>query len=194
MISLVVGLGNIGEEYQGTRHNVGFDVLNEICRRWKLAPREGDGDFFLVEKEIGDRIVRLIWPTTFMNNSGLAVVQAVQQFGVTADDVLIVCDEYQLPLGTMRFRRGGSDGGHKGLSSVIFEMETDAIARLRLGIGPLPADSDAVAFVLGRFTEAELKITQKVLEKGADGVLYSLHNRFEEAMTVYNRNPAPDEA
>ncbi len=194
MISLVVGLGNIGEKYKDTRHNIGFDVLNEISQRWKLAPRAGDGDYYLLEKDLAGKTVRLIWPTTFMNNSGLAVKQAAERFGINPDEMLIVCDEYQLPLGTLRFRRGGSDGGHNGLADVIERMETEDIPRLRLGIGPLPPDTDAVSFVLGRFDETERKITQKVLEKGASAVLYSLNNRFEEAMTIYNRNPAPDDA
>ncbi|MBN2227549.1 MAG: aminoacyl-tRNA hydrolase [candidate division Zixibacteria bacterium] len=194
MILLVVGLGNIGEKYRHTRHNVGFNVLNAISQHWKLTPRAGRGDFYLLEKELNRKMVRLIWPTTNMNNSGIAVAQAAEQFEVVPEDILIVCDEYQLPLGILRFRKGGSDGGHNGLASVIEQMETDAIPRLRLGIGPLPPDTDAVSFVLSCFAEDERKITQKVLEKGASAVLYSLNKSLEEAMTLYNRNPAPDNA
>jgi PTH1 family peptidyl-tRNA hydrolase len=192
-VSLVVGLGNIGQKYAETRHNLGFKVLNIISEQWKVRPRPGPGDFYILDKKVTDRTVRLIWPTTYMNNSGRAVFQAVELYDVPMDEILVVYDDYNLPLGNLRFRPSGSDGGHNGMASIIFHLATENVARLRLGIGPVPDGVDPVDFVLGRFDSGEVEKAEKMLEKSAQAVLYSLNNRLEEAMTIYNINPAPDD-
>ncbi|UCD17021.1 MAG: aminoacyl-tRNA hydrolase [Candidatus Zixiibacteriota bacterium] len=193
MISLVVGLGNIGEKYAGSRHNLGFDLLTAVCEKWGQVPCPGDGDYYIVEKEMDDRPVRLIWPTTYMNNSGVAVSQAIKRYRIPHEEVLIAYDDFNLSLGLIRIRRSGSDGGHNGMSSIIYHLETEAIPRLRMGIGPIPNAMDPVDFVLERFTERELKIKQKMLEISTDAILYSLKNRLDEAMTLYNKYPAPED-
>lgn len=193
MISLVIGLGNIGVKYAGTRHNMGFEVLNIAAGKIGIAPSAGDGDYFVGEKEYGGRMVRFIWPTTFMNNSGAAVKQAVEKYDVPLDEILVVYDDCYLPLGTIRIRRQGSDGGHNGMESVIYHLESEEIIRLRVGIGPLPEEIDLIEFVLGRFSEKEAEIKEKVLGKSAEAVLYLLSHSPEEAMSQYNRNPAPEE-
>ncbi len=191
-VSLVVGLGNIGQKYAETRHNLGFKVLTKISDKWKIRPRPGPGDFYLLEKKLGDKTARLIWPTTYMNNSGRAVAQAVEKYDVPLEKILIVYDDYALPLGKLRVRMAGTDGGHNGIASIIYHLATENIPRLRLGIGPVPEAVDPVDFVLGSFDSEDAEKVEKMLEKSAEAVLYSLTNRLEEAMTIYNNNPAPE--
>ena len=192
MISAIIGLGNIGKKYTGTRHNLGFEVINLIARKWEIEPQAGDGDYYYAPKEYDNRIIRLFWPTTYMNNSGVAVKQILDGFGLSPENLLVVYDDINLPLGKLRIRMTGSDGGHNGMSSVIYNLETEGILRLRLGIGTLPEGVDQVDYVLGKFSPDEAEILNKMLEKGAEAVLYLLRNRPEEAMNLYNRNPAPN--
>jgi len=192
MISAIIGLGNIGKKYAGTRHNLGFEVINLIARKWGIEPKAGEDDYYYAVKEDDNRIIRLFWPTTYMNNSGTAVKQILDKFGLSCENLLVVYDDINLPLGKMRIRKTGSDGGHNGMSSVIYDLGTEDILRLRLGIGPLPDGADQVDFVLGKFNSDEVEKFNKMLEKGAKAVLYLLRNRPEEAMNLYNRNPAPN--
>jgi len=194
MISLIIGLGNIGEKYVGTRHNLGFEVLDRIFAKWRLKKREISPFYVSASKKIEDRTVRLIWPTTYMNNSGVAVSQAMADFDVKPEEILVIVDDYNLPLGKMRIRTKGSDGGHNGLESIIEHLGSNEFLRFRLGIGPISGNTDIIEFVLGRFSGEELEKRNKMLGKAAEGVLYSLNHRPEEAMTIYNVNPAPDEA
>ena len=193
IISTVIGLGNIGHKYAGSRHNLGFEVINRIAAGWDMKPDPGDGEYYVVEKRSVHGPVRLIWPTTYMNNSGRAVARVMEKYAPDPSALLVVFDDLALPLGTLRLRLKGSDGGHNGMASVIYQLGTDEIPRLRLGIGPLPPEADQVSFVLGRFNEKEDEKAQKMLEKAAMAVLYSVEHRLEEAMNLYNYNPAPDD-
>jgi len=194
MVSMIIGLGNIGEKYAGSRHNLGFMVLDRIFEKWHPGDKKRAPDYEYAEKSIGGRVVRLFWPTTYMNNSGLAVSRALLDFGLELKDILVVVDDYNLPLGKIRVRIKGSDGGHNGLESIINHFETGDFMRLRLGIGPIPENNDTIKFVLGRFFDEELENRNKMLGKAVEAVLYSLNHRPEEVMTKYNSNPAPDEA
>jgi PTH1 family peptidyl-tRNA hydrolase len=192
MISLIIGLGNIGIRYAETRHNIGFDLLDLLSLKWKFRQKDGPGDYYFGEKEIDGRMIRFIWPTSLMNNSGIAALQAMAKYNLTPADILVIYDDFNLPLGKMRIRASGSDGGHNGMESIIFHLRTEEILRLRLGTGPLPENMDPTEFVLGRFSDDEVEIRNKMLEKGAEAVLYLLSYRPEEAMTRYNQDPAPD--
>ncbi|MFH2035406.1 MAG: aminoacyl-tRNA hydrolase [Candidatus Zixiibacteriota bacterium] len=192
MISLIVGLGNAGIRYAETRHNLGYDLLDRISLKLKMRQRSGRGDYNYAEKEIDGRMVRLVWPTTFMNNSGLAVMQTMAAYNVPLEEILIIYDDYNIPLGSVRIRMNGSDGGHNGMESVITHMDSEEITRLRLGIGPVPDEIDPVQFVLGRFLPEEVEIKEKMLGKAGEAVLYLIKNRPEEAMSIYNHNPASD--
>lgn len=194
MISLIIGLGNIGEKYAETRHNLGFDVLNLIFDRWRLRRRREKPLYFWAEKEYQGRKIRLVWPTTYMNNSGAAVSQALADFGLNLDEILVVVDDYNLPLGKVRIRKKGSDGGHNGLESIISHLQSRDFMRIRLGIGPIPENVGSIEFVLERFSGDQLEKRKKMLDKGADAVLYSLTHRPEEAMGIYNSDPAPEES
>jgi len=203
--SLLIGLGNIGRKYENTRHNLGFELLNLLAKGWEISPRPGKGDYYYAEKSIEERVVRLIWPTTYMNNSGLAVAQALEHCvsnGLSVNDLLILYDDFNLPLGKIRIRTAGADGGHNGVASIIYHLGRQDILRLRMGIGPIPPEADPIAFVLGQFGHEELKIKNKMLEKACEAVLYLLANNAEKAMSLYNQsgddqtennNPASDE-
>jgi len=193
MIKAVIGLGNIGQKYAGTRHNLGFELLNAITYRWNVKPAPGKGNYFYAQHHFADRVVTLIWPTTYMNNSGIAVRQVDESLELAPEEILVVYDDLSLPLGKIRIRTGGSSGGHNGIGSVIEHLETEEIPRIRLGMGPLPEGADQVNFVLGKFSEEEQRIADKMIGQAADAVLYSIEHGLEEAMTKYNNNPAPEE-
>ncbi len=192
MISTFIGLGNIGDKYTGTRHNLGFELLNQICRKWAIKPLAGSGNYYLAEYRFEETDIRLIWPTTYMNNSGLAVKQILEKYDLSPENIIVLCDDINLPLGTIRIRTGGSDGGHNGLGSIIYSLETDKFPRLRMGVGPLPEKTDQIEFVLGQFGDKEQEIVKKMLVESGEAVVYLVKNRLEKAMSEYNMNPAPD--
>jgi peptidyl-tRNA hydrolase, PTH1 family len=193
MVSLIIGLGNMGEKYSHTRHNLGFDLLAILCEKWQIRPQLGSGDYFFAEKNSEAGLIRLVWPTTFMNNSGLAVAQAMERFQLSPKDLLVIYDDFNIPLGRLRIRQGGSDGGHNGIASIISHLGTEDILRLRMGIGPVPAGTDPMTFVLSHFREDELEIRNKMLVKAGESVLYLLTHGTEKAMSIFNQNPAPDD-
>jgi peptidyl-tRNA hydrolase, PTH1 family len=187
-LKLVVGLGNPGSEYARTRHNVGFDVVEEVARRhgvtlkttakWKARTAKigalGDG-------------VLLAEPTTFMNLSGWAVREIAAFHKLSPSDLLIVVDDADLPLGRLRIRSGGSAGGHNGLKSVIQELATDEFPRLRIGVGR--QGGELRSHVLGRFSSEEQPYIDAALKRAADAAeLFGTEN----ILTVMNRfNPVP---
>ncbi len=191
-ISTFIGLGNIGEKYSKTRHNLGFDVLNLLAPKLNIKPTAGSGNYYIAEYRFDDTDIRLIWPTTYMNNSGLAVKQILEKFDLSPENIIVICDDINLPLGTIRIRTGGSDGGHNGLGSIIYHLETDKFPRLRMGVGPLPEKTDQIEFVLGQFDDKEQENVKKMLVKSGEAVVYLVKNRLEKAMSEYNMNPAPD--
>ena len=202
MISTIIGLGNIGKKYEGTRHNLGFELLNLAAEKWGLKASPADGDYYLAEKELEGRIIRLVWPTTYMNNSGLAVAQVLGKYQLSPNELLVCYDDFNISLGTLRIRLRGSDGGHNGIESIIYHIGTEEVPRLRMGVGPIPAEIDPISFVLNRFPDNEMDIVNKMLVNAGGAVLYSLNNSAEKAMSLYNRSvetpanvdPAPDDA
>jgi len=193
MISLIIGLGNIGSKYTPTRHNLGFELLNRLATRFGVASREYFDNYHEAAVDSDGRTIRLLWPTTYVNKSGLAAADSLATNGLSPADIIVVYDDFELPLGRLRIRTTGSAGGHRGMASIIDHLGTDEILRLRMGIGPIPPGLDPVAFVLGKFAEEEIKIKNKVLEKSVEAVLYLLVHPPERAMDIYNRDPAPDE-
>jgi len=117
---MIVGLGNVGREYEATRHNVGFMVVDLLASNAKKVFQPAKGEYFLTEFRHAGEDVMLLKPTTFMNNSGVAVKDAVEKFGIGLGDLLVVYDDFNIPLGQLRLRKGGSDGGHNGVYSIIY--------------------------------------------------------------------------
>jgi PTH1 family peptidyl-tRNA hydrolase len=181
----IFGLGNPGKKYQETRHNIGFIVVDYIALNAGIPFKYGKGDYYFAETTISGEKVILAKPATYMNLSGVAVRQLYSYFKLSVEDLLIVYDDFQLPLGTVRFRKSGSDGGHKGIKSIIETSGTLAINRLRIGIGdPLYG---AVDHVLSPFSRAEQKILAELLPIISDGILCWITQGVEKAMALYNR-------
>ena len=182
MRKLVVGLGNPGRRYEETRHNVGFEVVDRLAAGASYA-RKFEG--LLAEAEIDFRRTLLLKPETFMNLSGRSVRQAVQFYKVELPDLLIVCDDLSLPLGKLRLKPGGSDGGQKGLRDIAAHLGTQEFSRLRLGIGergPLEASD----FVLSRFKPAERPLIDEALIAATQAVAVWLSQGIGPAMNRFN--------
>jgi peptidyl-tRNA hydrolase, PTH1 family len=175
-LMLLAGLGNPGDRYAGTRHNVGFLVLDRLAANagasFRAQPRlQGD----LADVGSGDQRLRLLKPTTFMNNSGQSVRASLDWFGWGPEQLLVIVDDMDLPLGRLRLRASGSAGGHNGLRSIIQHLGSDAFPRLRIGIGapgasPVERRERTVGHVLGRFAEAERPLLEQVLQEVVDGI------------------------
>jgi PTH1 family peptidyl-tRNA hydrolase len=191
MISLVLGLGNIGEKYAGTRHNVGFEVLYRVEKTLKVKPKRSTRDYDWAVAKQDDRKIILARPKTYMNLSGIAAEALLQRNDLSPSEMLVVVDDFALPLGTLRFRLKGSDGGHNGLASLIETLGTEQFPRLRLGIGPLPEGvEESAEFVLSPFEKDEEEPARKMIETAAEAVVFAIDNRLELAMSRYNSSPA----
>jgi PTH1 family peptidyl-tRNA hydrolase len=185
-VKLVVGLGNPGRKYQGTRHNVGFAVLNELAQRHHAARPKTNFQGEITEAEITSQKILLLWPHTFMNLSGTSVLAARDFYKVDNPDLLIVCDDFNLPLAKLRFRSEGSSGGQKGLADVIHRLDSENIPRLRIGVGPVPPNWDPADFVLSRFTTEDLPLIELTLTRAADAIEDWVASGIENCMNKYN--------
>ena len=187
-MKLIVGLGNPGQQYSETRHNVGYDVTTELAVRWSAAKSQVKFQAEIQESFQNAAKVLLVRPLTYMNNSGQSVVQLVRYFQVVPDDVLVICDDMNLPLGKLRWRGSGSAGGQKGLADILQKLATDSIPRLRLGIGRPPGQQDPAAFVLQRFRSTEKPLAELLIKKAADSVEFWLSSGLASVMNRYNRD------
>lgn len=183
---LLVGLGNIGNEYKKTRHNVGFEVIDEFAGKFSCNWEAGKGDYYFSKGMYKDKDFVLLKPTTYMNNSGLAVAHALQLYQVDLSNLLIICDDYNLPLGKIRLRPKGSDGGHNGLSSIIYHLMSEDFPRLRIGIGNNFAQGGLVSFVLSNFNDDEKMTINDTIKKSSDAVLSFINNGIQKTMTMFN--------
>lgn len=182
---LIVGLGNPGNEYALTRHNVGFQLLDYLCNKVN-AQWVSDRFGMRTDLKIKGRSLVLIKPDTYMNLSGKAVLFWMQKLKLHPEQVLIILDELHLPFGKMRMRKEGSDGGHNGLKSIEEHLQSRAYPRLRIGIGkdfPKGRQSD---YVLGTWTKDELRELEKVFALGAEGILEFALAGIERAMNKVN--------
>jgi PTH1 family peptidyl-tRNA hydrolase len=187
MLSLVVGLGNPGERYENTRHNLGYRVVDSLANRRKQSFKPGKGEYLFcdVQKE-GEKRALLIKPLTYMNASGRAVTDALDHYKLSRENLLVLCDDANLPLGKIRIRDKGSDGGHKGLRSIIYHLNSISFARLRMGIGESPADMDLEDFVLREFDSEEKEAVEKMIERACAAVEYALTWGLEYAASQFN--------
>ena len=186
-MKLVVGLGNPGAKYQHTRHNVGFDVVACLARRQAVALKKGW--FFpgqRVETVCGGEATQLLLPTTFMNRSGEAVWKAIRRGKIAVENVVVVFDDVELELGALKVRKRGSAGTHNGMRSVIDWLQSEEVARVRVGVGPRPREQQMIDFVLGRFgADEDLKV-EKVVERAADAVESLFSAGAEKTMSRFN--------
>ena len=188
-MKLVVGLGNPGKEYERSRHNIGFMVVEELVRRHggKLKKM-----FWFPARQakcrIGECEIRLIEPTTYMNRSGQAVWGAMKKWGVNPVDTVVIYDDVDLELGSLRVRGKGSGGSHNGMKSVLEWLQTKAFPRVRVGIGPKPEGMDMIEFVLGDFPDEDSLGLEKVVERAADAVESIFSIGTERTMNTFNRS------
>jgi peptidyl-tRNA hydrolase, PTH1 family len=189
-ISLIVGLGNPGAKYAHTRHNIGFDLIDRLAQRWHISLTEqrrfqgeaGEG------MAAGQRM-RLLKPSTFMNKSGQSVRAVLDWYKLLPQQVLVLYDDMDLPVGKLRIRLSGSAGGHNGMRSLIAHLGTQDFPRLRVGISKAAEAGvvkDTISHVLGKFAPEELRILPEVLDMAADAVELALRQGTEKSMSLYN--------
>ena len=185
-MKLIAGLGNPGRAYEGTRHNVGFDLLEVLGRRAGSPPRRARFQGEFAQVTLRGTPVLLLWPLTWMNLSGASVLAARDFYKIDDRDIHVLCDDFQLPTDTIRIRTGGSSGGQKGLADIIARLGTTSVPRLRIGVGPLPPGWKSADFVLGRFSKTERPAIDVLLERAADAVEEWTGAGIEAAMNRYN--------
>jgi len=186
-VKLIVGLGNPGKEYELTRHNVGFRVVDLLARRWRIEMRTEKFHAWFGRGMIREDQAVLLKPTTFMNRSGRAVLAAVRFYQLEAPDLVTILDDVALELGRLRMRRQGSAGGHNGLTDVITRLGSSAFCRLRVGIGgPV---GDPTQYVLSRFGPDEEEQVEEALARAADAIECWVAEGPQSAMNAFNAQP-----
>ena len=205
-VSLIVGLGNPGDRYAGTRHNVGFQTADRLLKgaggrsgagpprqgaeppRWEASPV---GEGAAAKATLGGRDVWLAKPHTYMNESGRMAAALARYFKILPADVLVISDDLDLPLGRLRIRLKGSSGGQRGLDSVLTHLGSTDVPRLRLGVGPKPGNMDAAAFVLSRFAASEAEPVEAMVARAAEAAEACVARGVAAAMNDFNAAGSP---
>ena len=183
---LIVGLGNPGLQYRSTRHNVGFECIDSMARKWDISKRERRAKVVMSQGQRAGQELVLAKSRTFMNNSGEGVSYLLTRFAASVDDLIVICDDMELPLGRLRIRGSGSDGGHKGVRSIISSLRTQTFPRIRLGIGHPLEGEDSVDYVLGRFSHEHAIVVAQAVESVADAVECWLEEGIDVTMNRFN--------
>lgn len=185
-MKLVVGLGNPGRKYQGTRHNIGYIVVGELGRQFATAGVKAKFQAETAEAELGGQKALLVTPTTYMNLSGASVLAARDFYKVAPEDILVVCDDMNLPLAKLRARAGGSAGGQKGLEDIIRRLGTEDFPRLRIGIGAAPENWNWADYVLSKFGKDEIPLMEQAVARAVEAVVVWARDGVEACMNQYN--------
>ena len=191
-IRLIAGLGNPGPEYAATRHNIGFIVVDQLAAQfgsaWEKSVPQAREDALLARCGA----VLLVKPLSFMNRSGYPVFAVAQFYKIEPREILVVLDDFALPLGRLRLRAAGGPGGHNGLESVIVQFGTEGIPRLRIGIGAAPREG-SVDHVLGRFFDEEKPTVRSTIDRAVEALKYTIDNGLVSAMNTFNPESIRDE-
>jgi PTH1 family peptidyl-tRNA hydrolase len=182
-IRLVAGLGNPGPEYQLTRHNIGFLVVDLLAAQ-SGSTWETSSKWDALSAKFGD--VLLVKPMSFMNRSGHPLFAIAQFYKIAPQEILVALDDFALPLGRLRLRPGGSSGGHNGLESILAQFGTDEVPRLRIGIGGAPAEG-STDYVLGRFFQEEKPLVRSTIDCAVDALKCAIDNGLVSAMNTFNK-------
>ncbi len=185
-IRAIMGLGNPGRRYAETRHNYGFMVVDRIAFLKRKEFSRGDGPYFACEIEIGEHNLTLVKSTTYMNNSGKAAALICESLAIAPSQLLVIADDCNLPLGKIRYRPHGSDGGHNGLLSIIESLGTEDFPRIRLGIGETPEGKPREDFVLEEFALEETKTVEKVVAKTIELIETLVANKSRASSITLN--------
>jgi peptidyl-tRNA hydrolase, PTH1 family len=191
-MKLVVGLGNPGPKYEGTRHNIGYAVVDYLAAAPGVGKWRSRFQSSVAEAVEGSEPVLLMKPETFMNLSGRAVREAADFYKLGPTDLLVVCDDIALPVGKLRARARGSHGGQKGLLSVQESLGTQEYSRLRIGVGSPGEHWDAADYVLSRFKSAERKVVEDAIAQAAQAVLVWVREGIDACMNRFNADPQPE--
>ena len=181
-MNILVGLGNPGRKYSDTKHNFGFWVLDLLTEKRSLTFQAGKGDYLLAKN--GDLVC--IKPTIFMNTIGVSLLDVKQFFKAETENFLVVYDDIDLPLGTLRFRKSGGTGGHKGIESIIYQLQSEDFNRLRMGIATDVDMRPSEKYVLTPFQNREEKLKNEMLEKACEGIDYFLSHDMKKTMNKFN--------
>lgn len=183
---LIVGLGNPGDEYEKNRHNIGFVIVNELCKKIHANNFKKKRSYFVADKN--DFLFLL--PRTYMNLSGIAIRRAVKKYKIALDNLLIVLDDINLPLGKIRIRENGSSGGHNGLKSIIAELNSQDFPRLRMGVGAKNQQESDISirdFVLSDFTEEEINFLEKPISQSVELITHFLFQNYKKMSDVFSQ-------
>jgi peptidyl-tRNA hydrolase, PTH1 family len=186
---LIVGLGNPEDEYEGTRHNVGFEAVDALAKRAGVRFSDKKFKARVARGEIAGESCVLLKPQTYMNLSGESVGPALGFFKLSTSDVIVLHDELDVPLGRLKLKQGGGHGGHNGLRSLKQHLPDDNFVRVRIGIGRPPPNWDSADYVLARFSKSERGEADRAVDEAADAVESILKDGLGKAMNFYNRSP-----
>ncbi len=189
---LIVGLGNPGERYGNTPHNVGFWVCDRLCERTGLEDETKKFQGLFRRGRIGGMDVGVLKPQTYMNLSGESVAEALRYLPVELPDLLVIYDEMDLPTGRLRLRAGGGHGGHNGMRSMIERLGSNSFARIRVGVGRPPGKKSATAHLLSKMSRQQREDLENAVETAADAALIFLEQGIQAAMNRFNAVPATD--
>lgn len=185
-MKIVVGLGNPGQEYSATRHNIGFMAIDKLAERWAVTGWRERYQAQVAEYR-GEETVLLVKPQTFMNLSGRAIVPLAAFYKVAYEDIIVIYDDLDLPVGRLRLRLKGGSGGHRGIESLLYESGKDDFARIRIGIGRPPQGWETANYVLGRFSAEEAPVISQALGQVVDAVECIVKEGFSKAMNKFNK-------
>ena len=183
---LIAGLGNIGAEYEGTRHNIGFHIIYKWATNLGFSFKTGKGPYYIANGLYNGKKLIFILPTTFMNRSGLAIQHALQYYQIPLEDLVVVTDDINLPLGTIRIKPTGSAGGHNGIADIILQLKTDSFNRLRFGVGNDFRRGEQAKFVLSKFSKQEDEEMITAVEKSVKALQTLIDDGITKAMNEFN--------
>ena len=192
---IIAGLGNPTLQYRGTRHNVGFDVIDTLADKYNIAVETRKSRALIGKGIIAGQKVLLVKPQTYMNLSGESIGELVSYYKVDEEqELLVIYDDVSLDVGQLRIRRKGSAGGHNGIKDIIRHLGTDVFPRIKIGVGEKPKGYDLAVYVLGHFSREEREMMEEGYQKAAEAVEMILAGELDEAMNVFNRKAKPKEA
>ena len=185
--AVIIGLGNPGREYETTRHNAGFMVIDKLCEEYGFEVKKSKFKSLMGEFRVGDNRVLVLKPQTYMNNSGQAVVEALSFYKLDPSQALIIFDDISLPPGKIRLRRNGSDGGHNGMKNIISLSGSNAFPRLKVGVGAKPhPDYDLKDWVLGSFHGEDATLMKTSIKNSADAAICFIREGIDSAMNKFS--------